>query len=491
MALPKESFQKPGDYILEGPMLVGGSGTMYNFDKLVSEVNIYQDIDTPYMSGSIFVSEASGLYEILPILGQERLLFELRTPSTSDSVDFSTYHAMVYNVSTRNLSGNRNQTYGLNFTTQESFKNTRTKVSKSFKGSIADMVSEILVDDTMLGTPKKINVDPTQKMRKFVAPNMRPFQCIEYLKEEAINEKGEPHYVFYENTDGFHFRSLDSLLGELRDLSVEAVQEYKLQPPMGTQAHGDTMQSIQSLNMADIVNTYMNGRAGMFNSTLYQHDILNKNISKYVFDYETAFNSQNATNQDTGSFGMLFSDTKVDNKKKIWEFPDSRILVHPSASTNLHHEGTSSAPDYVYTHNNAELWMQESLSRELEREYFTIKIAVFGDTAVQVGDIINLIIPSNRPLAPSEGNDALDPILSGRYLITSLHHKVDVQAGAHAMFITAIKDSLIQKVQTQKTLKFPDPPKKFVGKTLNLKGRKLKRRTAKIRTPTAIVGVRG
>ena len=132
MALPKESFQKPGDYILEGPMLVGGSGTMYNFDKLVSEVNIYQDIDTPYMSGSIFVSEASGLYEILPILGQERLLFELRTPSTSDSVDFSTYHAMVYNVSTRNLSGNRNQTYGLNFTTQESFKNTRTKVSKSF-----------------------------------------------------------------------------------------------------------------------------------------------------------------------------------------------------------------------------------------------------------------------------------------------------------------------------------------------------------------------
>ena len=44
----KEDFQKPGDYILEGPMLVGGSGEMYNFDQMVQEVNIYQDLDTPY-----------------------------------------------------------------------------------------------------------------------------------------------------------------------------------------------------------------------------------------------------------------------------------------------------------------------------------------------------------------------------------------------------------------------------------------------------------
>ena len=112
----------------------------------------------------------------------------------------------------------------------EAFRNSRTKVSKSFKGSIAQMVSEIVKDSTMLASPKRINVDPTQNNRKFIAPNLRPFQLIQYLKEEAVNEKGEPHYLFYENPDGFHFRSLDSLLGELRELSVEAVQEYKLQP---------------------------------------------------------------------------------------------------------------------------------------------------------------------------------------------------------------------------------------------------------------------
>ena len=454
----KNTLHKAGDYILEGPLMAGSSGENFSFQDIVSEINIYQDIDSPYMSGSIFVNEAAGLYERMPIYGQERLLFTLSTPGARNSVDFSDYHAAVYNVSTRNPSGNREHSYNINFTSLEGFRNIRTKVSKSFKGSIAQMVAEIMKDGDMLGTPKAVNIDPTQNNRKFVAPNLRPFQIIQYLKEEAINEKGEPHYLFYENPDGFHFRSLDSLLGELRERSVEAVQEYKMQPPVGTREIGDIMQSIQGMRLVDSTNTYSNTKAGMFNSTLLQHDILNKSVSKYIYDYETGFDSQNATNQDSGGFGMMATDIKVDGKNKIWQFPDSRILVHPSGSTDLHHEGSSSDPEYVYTHNNAELWMQESLSRELEREYFTVELELFGDTDIMIGQIINLTIPSNRPLASEDGADALDYILSGRYMITALHHKVDVQIGLHTMFVTAMKDSVIKRVQAKKLFNFPEPP---------------------------------
>ena len=454
----KETLQRAGDYILEGPLIAGSSGNNYNFDSLITELNIFQDIDSPYMSGSIFVTDTSGLYEQLPIFGQERLLFTLRTPGANNTVDFSDYHGAVFNVSSRNPSGNREHSYNINFTTLEGFRNLRTKISKSFKGSIAGMVVEIMKDEDMLGTPKAVMVDPTQNVRKYVSPNLRPFQIIQYLKEEAINEKGEPHYLFYENPDGFHFRSLDSLLGELRELSVEAVQEYKLQPPMGTRSIGDNMQSIQGIKLLDSTNTYSNTKAGMFGSTLYQHDILIKSISKYVFDYNTAFNTQNATNQETGEFGPMASDIKVDGKKKIWEFPDSRIFVHPSASTDLHHEGSSTEPEYVYTHNNAELWMQESISRELEREYFTIQLDLFGDTDIMVGQIIHLTIPSNRGLGKDESSEALDPILSGRYLITQLRHKIDINAGTHVMVVTAMKDSVIKQTEALKLFNFPEPP---------------------------------
>ena len=112
----KNTLHKAGDYILEGPLMAGSSGENFSFQDLVSEINIYQDIDSPYMSGSIFVNEAAGLYERMPIYGQERLLFTLSTPGARNSVDFSDYHAAVYNVSTRNPSGNREHSYNINFT---------------------------------------------------------------------------------------------------------------------------------------------------------------------------------------------------------------------------------------------------------------------------------------------------------------------------------------------------------------------------------------
>ena len=205
----KDVIQAPGDYILTGPLIVGTSGEMINVAQLLQEINIYQSIDTPYLSGSMLISDSAGVYEKLPIIGQERLIFSLTTPGADQNVDFRDYHAVIYNVERRMTTSNRQQSYLLNFTTIENVTNYRTKISKSFKGSIAAMVSEILVDSDMISTPKAVSIDPTQNMRKYVAPNLRPFQVINQLKEEAIDEKGQPHYLFYENPNGFFFRSLD------------------------------------------------------------------------------------------------------------------------------------------------------------------------------------------------------------------------------------------------------------------------------------------
>jgi hypothetical protein len=60
-----------------------------------------------------------------------------------------------------------------------------------------------------------------------------------------------------------------------------------------------------------------------------------------------------------------------------------------------------------------------------------------------VGDIIDVIIPSNRGVLPkSGGKESMDSVLSGRYLITKLHHQVSPHAQAHKMTITAMKDSV-------------------------------------------------
>ena len=97
----RERLQGPGDYILDGALLVGSSGLRVNVLDQLTQLNIYQNIDTPYISGSLLLSDSSGVAELLPLQGQERLLFSLTTPGHEGTINFNTYHAIIYNVEKR------------------------------------------------------------------------------------------------------------------------------------------------------------------------------------------------------------------------------------------------------------------------------------------------------------------------------------------------------------------------------------------------------
>ena len=51
----KNRLQNPGDYDLDGVLIVGSSGARIAVTDQVRELNIYQSIDTPYMSGNIML----------------------------------------------------------------------------------------------------------------------------------------------------------------------------------------------------------------------------------------------------------------------------------------------------------------------------------------------------------------------------------------------------------------------------------------------------
>ena len=55
--MTKETLQHPGEFILTGPNIIGSSGEQINIGNLVLELNVYQNMDTPYMSGNILMQE--------------------------------------------------------------------------------------------------------------------------------------------------------------------------------------------------------------------------------------------------------------------------------------------------------------------------------------------------------------------------------------------------------------------------------------------------
>ena len=174
--MEKERLQKAGDYILDGALIVGSSGARINVTDQVRELNIYESIDTPYISGNLLISDSAGVAGTLPFLGQERLIFKLRTPGHAGSIDFNHYHVIIYNVEKRFSSSEREHILLLNWTTLDHFKNIRTKISASFKGTISEIVQKILKSDEYLGSKKPLTIEPTKNIRKFEFPISHHFK---------------------------------------------------------------------------------------------------------------------------------------------------------------------------------------------------------------------------------------------------------------------------------------------------------------------------
>ena len=457
----KEILQHPGDFILDGVVVIGSSGAVVDITKLLDELNIFQNIETPYMSGNILIKDGAGLAEVLPFIGQERLLFSLRTPGRQ-KIDFIDYHAIIYNVGARIHRTDRAQTVVLHWTSIDNYKNIRTRVSKSFKGNIGNIVKEILTSENYIGSKKPIDIEPTRNIRTFVMPNITPYAAIGIMMEEAVSAKEEaPHYLFFENNDGYHFRTLDSFLGQKQTMSVPDKATYRFEPPPPGNITVDpnfAISTILNWEVSDNSNSFLSIRAGMYASTLYTHDIFNKNIQKFDFDYiKDRYKKRNSTNQNRKNSGPQVSLAKI-GKKTITEYPESVIFVHPTGSKNLYTDGKSD--------NSAKEWLQESRSRELERNFFTLIIGTYGNTGIMVGDMINVIIPTNKPMGSGEGRDAVDRTLSGRYMVTEIHHLVIPSAQKHSMTMTIMKDSF-ENAPVVEDLQYKDEPQGPIDDTLS------------------------
>ena len=93
-------------------------------------------------------------------------------------------------------------------------------------------------------------------------------------------------------------------------------------------------------------------------------------------------------------------------------------------------------------------------------------IETYGNTNILVGDLISVMIPSNRQLGSAEAKDAIDRSLTGRYLVTELHHTIIPSTQMHNMVMTVMKDSF-ENASTSQTLQYKEEPQGAVSSLEN------------------------
>ena len=189
-----------------------------------------ESVFTPFVQISVFVVEtgaASGeitALEGLTLQGTEKVLFEIEDANGNKITLDEPNDLRIGSVANVSQSF-KTVSYSLNVISKEMFDNTLldTRVRRRLEGKISDIIPSIIKND--LGSDKTVYIDKTHNSYFGDGEDRSPFSRILELQPLSIPDgmaSKSAGYLFWETSDGYHFRSLDKLF----DKTGKTIKKY-------------------------------------------------------------------------------------------------------------------------------------------------------------------------------------------------------------------------------------------------------------------------
>ena len=440
--LNSNELKKAGDYVLSQISIISkesfdGSSAAKKIDitSLVVEINIYEDIDEKNLTGQVVISDSTGLPNNLPLTGNELLQFKLGTPGSERWFDFQKNPMVIYKIGQRTVKNPRSQFYILYFCSMEQITNQTVKVQRSFEGSVDNMIGKVCQGE--LGTGKDIFIEKTRGNRKFVIPRWNPYKTISFLCNNAQSVQFQSTgYKFYETSLGFHCRSYESMMAVGVDAARPVNGAFK-QQMIGTDGLNvvKQMQTISSYTILENFNTMKLLATGALASRVLKTDLFNKTFTTSDFDYVKNYKELHHTEHDGN--GM-----REDLKKIAPEYPfrdDKMLSEYPDGTYYQVSDNAKTHEDF--DHIGDEDKILQRTSQDVCLDSFKIRINVPGYTGLSVGEMISIELPKYEQV--TEGDRDIDPIMSGRYLVSKIVHLLKPGNSYHSMSVECLKDSVM------------------------------------------------
>jgi len=193
----------------------------------------FENVFSPMLTAQVIVAttgnviadedgDMTSIYNGLPLRGGEKV--SIKIPANSgNNVDLEfteqkgneLYVGSITNISIKA----EKELFTLNLVSREAITNETQRVGKKFPVTepISNSVQEIIKE--YLLSEKKVDVDETQNPYGFIGNLKKPFTIITWLAAKSVpgnvgGESATAGYFFFETKEGYHFRSIDSLIAQ-------------------------------------------------------------------------------------------------------------------------------------------------------------------------------------------------------------------------------------------------------------------------------------
>jgi hypothetical protein len=406
-----------GDVSINKVQVITPKGFFQDITAQVLTVQFYEDIFSPFITGSIIVKESLDLINLFPFVGEEYLELDITTPALKDSAIKGKYY--IYKLTDRELLGDRAVIYQLHFISVEAVADLNKKVSRVFGNKVSELVTPFIKDNIIgLESKKNVQIEPTLSNVKYISNYWSPIKNIMYLCEQAVNMNKTPNYVFFENRDGFYFISLETLYQNTmyQEFTYDKYTRDKLPGGGDIRNVNEDYKRISDISIP-VGYDYMDRiRNGMLSSKQISYDVTKKTYSVKNYNMFQRFDQQKHLNK-----------YPINSDKAVFR-SNSTLINFPKDFGNFNGFGDVT--------NSKTFQERTSLMKMAEAN--KLNITVPGRTDYTVGQKVGVVLNKIEPMSKND-KDTTDKMFSGYYIIAAINHHID--KAKHECHMELIKES--------------------------------------------------
>jgi hypothetical protein len=413
-------------FVIRNLSIVSKVGT-FEISSMFDELNIFDSVMMPCMSGNILIRDAIGLSKKLLFDGSEYLNVNIGKDSDEDIASINRTFR-IYKQSGRKNINQTSEMYVLNFVAEELIYSKQQKVNQVFSGNYHTAATTIL--DRYLKVKKQLGkigtIEPSKGLHNYIVPNMAPFDALNWLAQRAINNEGLPNYLFFQNRLGYNFVSISTLLKQdsLFDVNFSA---KNLNASLANEIVG-----ARDVRTSQQHNLIENIEDGVYAGKFIGFDPLMRKVQFKEISYLDWYSKGTHANYNPSVTGAKNRDN-LDGTQMF----SSKISVYPFQSTRVNNAYTKEndpTTANIYDDTDNYVFQRKAILRNLMQT--KVQMTLPGNFGVSSGFNLFLKMP-NR--AVEDGSEDYDPTLYGKYLIIGTRHMIKYDK--HETIVEVVTDS--------------------------------------------------
>ena len=357
--------------------------------------------------------------EGLPLVGQEKVVLKFRDNNKNVLGDKPEL-VLYVNKITPAADKSQKSVVGLELVSKEYILNEKIRVTKRMDGKVSDHIRTILTSQDYLKTEKKVDIEDTINNFNFFGNNKKSFYTINWLSKKGVSAKSQKlgdsaGYFFYETSEGFFFKSIDSLL----DQEPKTKMIYNETPDTrGSNIPEGYDQKILRFQKSNAVNVQEKLKMGSYSNRVVLFD-------PFTCFYEVKTNDTDRTQGSLKKGGKELSLS--DSRNKEFDIPGNNkefsrtqyfLLDKGTAPTGNADQQIEKSGEENFEYGQI---ANQSMMRYNQLYAMRASITIAGNFSLHAGDAIFIDSPGLQKKNTAE----VDRRDGGLYIITDICHKID------------------------------------------------------------------